>query len=148
VTRPRGFYDDWSTFCEEALGGLIKGRQEGMEVVLLTAAAVLGGSGLTALLLANRETLDAKGREWGVPNLTTLMSVGSVVLGAGVMAMVTRALSRRADTAKVDALQERLAAARREFEALRNDRKKGGVDAKRHEAAVEKLFAGLVRPSR
>ncbi len=117
--------------------------------VVTAAGAILGGTGLIALVAANREVINAKGRKWGIDNLSTIAGVGGAVLGATVLgatvgglgvAWLTRTLGRHADTKKVDALQERLSKARREFDTLHSERGRGRMSVVNHKLAVERLF--------
>lgn len=145
---PRSFYDDWAVFCRQALSTMLRGSVDGSPAeVLLAGGAILGVAGMVALISANRETLDQKGKDWGLEDLAKLTGIG--VLGAAVgglgIAWLTRTLGRHADTAKVDALQTHLSTVRREFEALRQDRHKGRLDPEKHQLAVERLFYELTR---
>jgi hypothetical protein len=147
---PRSFYDDWAVFCRQALSTMLRGSVGGSPAeVLLAGGAILGVAGMLALISANRETLDQKGKDWGIEDLAKLTGIGGAVLGAAVgglgIAWLTRTLGRHADTAKVDALQTRLSTVRREFEALRQDRHKGRLDPQKHQLAVERLFYELTR---
>jgi hypothetical protein len=136
--RPSRFYDDWAIFCVEVLSALIKNRQgaERLADILLAGGAVLGEDTMFALIQTHRGLLDEQGREWGVKELSTL----ATVLGSFGGALVTRVLSRHAETARVSALQASLAAARREFKTLLQDRDSGGIDQNVHRGAVERLF--------
>ncbi|HEY4180224.1 MAG TPA: hypothetical protein VGM90_25450 [Kofleriaceae bacterium] len=147
--RPKGFYEDWTIFCCQTLSARLQqdGNDEELAVVLLAAGAILGGAGLLYLASENKDTIDAKGREWGIANLSTIAGVGGAVLGATVgglgVTWLTRTLGRHADSQKVDALQARLSNARREFETLQNDCANGRLDHLHHRLAVERLFVEL-----
>jgi hypothetical protein len=56
---------------------------------------------------------------------------------------LTRTLGRHADTRRVDDLQARLSAARREFDILAEHRRSARLPIAFHRAAVERLFALL-----
>lgn len=147
--RPQGFYEDWTVFCCQVLSERLRQGGDGDDVaaVLLAAGAILGGAGLLFLVSENKSAIDAKGREWGIPNLSTIAGIGGAVVGATVgglgVAWLTRTLGRHADTEKVDALQSRLSNARREFEALQRDCAEGRLDHQHHRLAVERLFIEL-----
>lgn len=147
--RPKGFYEDWTIFCCQALSTRLQkgGSDDELAVVLLAAGAILGGTGLVVLVSENKNAIDAKGREWGIGNLSTIAGIGGAVLGATVgglgVAWLTRTLGRHADTGKVDALQTSLAEARREFEALQRDCAERRLNHPHHRLAVERLFHDL-----
>jgi hypothetical protein len=147
--RPKGFYDDWTMFCCQALSARLQHEDGGddLAVVLLAGGAILGGLGMITIVAANQNAIDAKGKEWGIEKLSTIAGVGSAMLGATVgglgVAWLTRTLGRHADVAKVDALQARLATARREFESLKTERSEGRLNVDHHRAAVERLFMAL-----
>jgi len=109
---------------------------------------MLGAGGMVTLIRLNQQLIDQKGREWGIPNLSALALGGGVALGAALGgiggALLTRILSRNAPQGQVDALQARLAAARREFETLRQDLAANALEPQHHRLAVERLFAELV----
>ena len=142
--RPKGFYDDWTIFCVDALSQMLKEHDDLLAVVLLAGGAVLGAGSLFALLRANQEFIDAKGKQWGIENLGSIAVGGGTLIGAAVGsiggALLNRTLSKHADVAKVDALQARLSKARRDFELLRQDLRDGLLDDQHHRLAVERLF--------
>jgi hypothetical protein len=148
--RPKGFFEDWTVFCIEALAKLLKEQDDMLAAVLLAGGAVLGAGGIFALVQANREVIDAKGKEWGIESLGSIALGGGTLLGAAVGtlggALLNRTLGRHTDRAKVDALQSRLTRARREFEMLRQDAKSGLLDSMQHRLAVERLFLELTQP--
>jgi hypothetical protein len=147
--RPKTFFEDWTVFCTEALAKLLKEQDDMLAAVLLAGGAVLGAGGIFALVQANREVIEAKGKEWGLEGLGSIALGGGTLLGAAVGslsgALLTRTLGRHADRAKVDALQARLSRARREFEALRQDVASGILDSVQHRLAVERLFLELTQ---
>lgn len=147
--RPKGFYEDWTIFCTDALSLLLEKQEELLAAVLLAGGAVLGASGMYALVKANREAVDAKGREWGIEELGSIALSGGTLLGAAVGgiggAFLSRTLGRLADKEKVNQLQARLTMARREFEILRQDLKDGMMDDLQHRLAVERLFLELTQ---
>ncbi len=147
--RPKGFYEDWTIFCCQAPSTRLQqgGSDDELAVVLLAAGAILGGTGLIFLVSENKKAIDAKGRDWGIDNLSTIAGIGGAVLGATVgglgVAWLTRTLGRHADTEKVDKLQSRLSEARRVFEALQRDCTEGRLHHQHHRLAVERLFHDL-----
>ena len=150
--RPKGFYFDWSVFSVHALSWRARraghGRDDDLAVVLLAGGAVLGEVGLAAIAAANAEA-ESKDKESGAKPRSPIANVGSAFVGAAIgtfgAALLTRALARKADTAKVDALQARLGAARREFEVLKREAAQGRINEADHRSAVERLFDGLWR---
>jgi hypothetical protein len=147
--RPKAFYEDWTIFCCQALSERLRqgGDADELATILLAAGAILGGAGLLVLVGENKEAIDAKGREWGVPNLSTIAGIGGAVVGATVgglgVAWLTRTLGRHADTEKVNTLQSRLAETRREFETLQRDCAEERLEHQHHKLAVERLFHEL-----
>jgi hypothetical protein len=144
--RPKGFYDDWTIFCSQALSARLQHGDDAGELaaVLLAAGAILGGARLLVLVAENKDALDAQGRKWGIDNLSAIAGVGGAVLGATVgglgVAWLVRTLGRHADAKKVDELQVRLSGIRREFEALSHERAQGQLTTQHHRLAVERLF--------
>lgn len=147
--RPKGFFRDWDTFCQEAISKLVTSSSGGrLPAILLGGGALLGAGGLVALIAANSDYIDEKGKEWGIDDLGTLAMSGGGIIGAALggigSALITRLLSRYADAAEVDHFQARLEEARQEFEALRQDVDEGYIKKKHHRREVEQLFKRLV----
>jgi hypothetical protein len=143
--RPKGFYAEWPAFCSEVVSARLKDAPPDVVAALLLAAgAVLGGAGMLALVAANSEAIDSKGREWGIENLSTIVGVGGALVGAAVggfgIAWLTRMLGRQADPAVVAREQERLVAAKQEFESLAVERTAGRLPVDQHRLAVERLY--------
>lgn len=148
--RPKGFYEDWSIFCRQVLSSRIQQKEsEDLAVVLLAGGAILGGAGLVWLIRENRETIDTKGKKWGIDDLSTYAGIGGAVLGAaigGVGAnLLMRTLGRYADTTKVDALQAKLAQGQRAFIEHRQDLQERRLNVRQHRLVVERLFLDLTQ---
>ena len=146
--RPKGFYRNWETFCQETVSHLVTSNPDGrLPVILLGAGALLGASGLVALIAANSDYIDEKGKEWGIDALGTLAMSGGGIIGAALGgiggAMVTRLLSRYADADEVDNFQSKLEQAQQEFETLGQDLDGGFMKKKQHRREVERLFLRL-----
>lgn len=141
-----GFYNDWTVFCFQVLSTRLKEGDDAddLAAVLLAAGAILGGTGLIMLAAENRDAIDAQGRKWGLENLSAIAGIGGAVLGEAVggfgIAWLVRTLGRHADTQRVDELQARLSAIRREFEALSNELAQGKLTEQHQRLAVERLF--------
>ena len=144
--RPPGFYEDWTVFCFYVLSTRLREGDDANDVaaVLLAAGAILGGTGLVMLATENKDAIDAQGRSWGIENLSAIAGIGGAVLGAAVggfgVAWLVRTLGRHADTERVNELQVRLSAIRREFEGLSNELAQGKLTEEHRRLAVERLF--------
>lgn len=147
--RPPGFYDDWSAFCLHALSARLSDNSsdDAIAVALLSGGAVLGAGALVAMVQSNKKVIDAKGKEWGFENLSTLVVGGGTLLGAALggfgTALLSRTLAKHANERAVNALQSRLVNARREFESLKRLLAAKQLTGPQHQAAVERLFAEL-----
>lgn len=144
--RPPGFYDDWTVFCLQVLATRLRDGDDADDIaaVLLAAGAILGGTGLVVLATENKDAIDSQGRKWGIENLSAIAGIGGAVLGAAVggfgVAWLVRTLGRHADTQRVNELQVRLSAIRREFEQLNNELAQGKLTEQDRRLAVERLF--------
>ena len=149
--RPKRFYDDWEVFAAEAISEIVaRGGASGdlVATALLAAGAILGSAAVVRVVEVNQPAIDEKGKEWGIPFLSSLVLGGGVLLGAAAGglggAWASRLLGTRTSDDKVRAFEHRLARARRQFEELRQDREAGRLSEPRHMAAVEALFHELV----
>lgn len=144
--RPEGFYRDWDVFSRTLIGSVISrtGEQAAdssrLASLLLASGAGLGAAGMVALVEANREAIERRGQEWGIPNLARLLQGVGAAFGGFGGAMLTRMLSRQAKSEVVESIQDRLATIRRDFEGLVQDLEDGLHNKWNHRAAVEMLF--------
>jgi hypothetical protein len=140
--RPKGFYTDSGTFCREVLSARLKDASaDSMSVLLLAGGAALGGAGLAALIKANAEVIDSRGRDWGIDKLSTYVGVGSALVGTAVgLGLLTRTLARKAPGEAVERERTRLIDGKHEFERLAGERDRGTLSAEHHRLAVERLF--------
>lgn len=149
--RPAGFLTDWSIFCQAListkLSRLRPQDERELATLLLAAGAVLGASGLIALVQRHRALIDEKGKQWGITDLGSLALGGGAVVGAALGGMgaglLLRILSRFADPQQVNVLQASLATARRQFEEINQDRTAGRITATQHRLAIERLYWSL-----
>lgn len=147
-TRPKGFYSSWQTFCAEIVSARMRNApSDVIAALLLAAGAVLGAGGVVAIVAANAEAIDQKGREWGVDKLSAIIGVGGGLVGAAVgglgVAWLTRTLGGRTDRAKVEAEEALLVRAKQEFEGLLAERASGHLTPTQLKLAVERLFWSL-----
>jgi hypothetical protein len=146
--RPKGFYSSWQVFCSEVVAARLHDAPSDVAAALLLAAgAVLGGTGMLAIVAANAEAIDKKGKEWGIEKLSSIVGVGGALVGAAVgglgVAWLTRTLGGRTDSAKVEREQAQLVRAKQEFEMLLAERTAGRLSLDHLKLAVERLFLSL-----
>ena len=145
--RPSGFYRNWPVFCREILSTHLRSNRNSdtaVATVILAGGAVLGATGLVALVQANKEAIAAKGKEWGVENLAAWLTGGGALVGALLGgfggSLATRLLSKHAGDEQVTGMQGKLTHARREFEELKRDADSHRITRVEHRSAVEHLF--------
>ncbi|MEZ4436074.1 MAG: hypothetical protein R3F65_27065 [bacterium] len=147
AARPAGFYEEWGVFARTLLSALIQRTGEdapdGKRVasLLLASGAAMGAAGMVAVIEANREAIERRGRSWGIPSLAPILQGVGAALGGFGGAMVTRLLTRQTQPEVVKSLQDRLAAVRRDYEEALRDRREGLFNEWTHRNAVEMLFA-------
>jgi hypothetical protein len=145
--RPQGFYQDWTVFSRTAVEELLRSADVPgplLASLLLASGAVLGSGVVLALLDTNRDLLERKEKEWGIPGLATIVVIGGSVMGGalgGAMgAKLARMLASGSDEEIVEAHKARLIQCHRDFEELERDVQAGQLEAYRRQAEVERLF--------
>lgn len=152
ASRPRYFYSNWDVLCGEVLATILgpeETRNEPLAGVLVVGGALLGASGLAALVRSNIGAVNRKGKEWGIDNLAELVTSGGAVLG-GILGLfggnyVAQVLGKYVDESKLQALQNDLSRARRDFEEFKRDVVAKRISKQEQRSAVEHLFWKLTR---
>lgn len=153
TARPDGFLTDWSVFCQMLISTKLTllGLQDDRELatLLLAAGAVLGASGMMALVQKHHTLIDEKGKQWGIKDLGSLALGGGALVGAALGSMgaglLSRILGRFADPQQVNVLQATLSTARRQFEEINQDLAAGRITTTQHRLAIERLYWSLTR---